>query len=86
MLGEVTGYAHSTEISEQSLKRSQDIVALATKDGGGHLADNPPRSNQTLYRPIDPMQAPSFVQKVDLLQEIDDYARSLDRRVIQASA
>lgn len=85
VLGEVTGYAHSTEISEQSLKRSQDIVALATKDGGGHLADNPPRSNQTLYRPIDPMQAPSFVQKVDLLQEIDDYARSLDRRVIQAS-
>ena len=33
--GEVAGYAHSTEISERSLRRASDTARLAVGDGGG---------------------------------------------------
>ena len=85
VLGEVTGYAHSTEVSETALRRAEDIVALASKSGGGVLADAPTRSNQNLYDPINPMMDVPFAAKVDLLKEINDFARALDPRVVQVS-
>ena len=85
VLGEVTGYAHSTEVSEAALRRAEDIVALASKSGGGVLADAPTRSNQNLYDPINPMMDVPFAAKVDLLKEINDFARALDPRVVQVS-
>ncbi|MEK9756848.1 MAG: metalloprotease TldD [Paracoccaceae bacterium] len=85
VLGEVTGYAHSTEVSEAALRRAEDIVALASKSGGGVLADAPTRSNQHLYDPINPMMDVPFAAKVDLLKEINDFARALDPRVVQVS-
>ena len=36
--GEVTGYAHSTEIDEAALKKAAQTVRLAVGDGGGTLA------------------------------------------------
>ena len=83
--GEVTGYAHSTEISEAALKRAEGIVALASKSGGAVLADAPARTNQHLYDAINPMEGVPFSVKVDLLKEINDFARALDERVIQVS-
>ncbi|NCW14100.1 MAG: metalloprotease TldD [Rhodobacteraceae bacterium] len=83
--GEATGYAHSTEVSEAALRRAEDIVALASKSGGGILADAPTRSNQNLYDPINPMMDVPFAAKVDLLKEINDFARALDPRVVQVS-
>ena len=85
VLGEVTGYAHSTEVSETALRRAEDIVALSSKSGGGILADAPTRSNQHLYDPINPMMDVPFAAKVDLLKEINDFARALDPRVVQVS-
>ncbi len=85
VLGEATGYAHSTEVSEAALRRAEDIVALASKSGGGVLADAPTRSNQNLYDPINPMMDVPFAAKVDLLKEINDFARALDPRVVQVS-
>jgi len=85
VLGEATGYAHSTEVSEAALRRAEDIVALASKSGGGILADAPTRSNQHLYDPINPMMDVPFAAKVDLLKEINDFARALDPRVVQVS-
>lgn len=83
--GEVTGYAHSTEISEAALKRSEAIVSLAAKSGGGILADEPARTNRRLYNSNNPMECVTFAEKVDLLKEINDYGRALDKRVIQVS-
>ena len=37
--GEVAGYAHSTEISEKSLRRASETARIAVGDGGGTLAD-----------------------------------------------
>lgn len=86
VLGEVTGYAHSTEISEAALKRAQGTVALAAQSGGGTWADAPARTNRSLYRPIDPTSETTFASKVDLLCEIDAFLRGLDPRVVQVSA
>ena len=84
--GETTGYAHSTEISESALKRAADTVRLAVGSGGGTLAEAPPATNTRLYTDADPMDDAPFSGKVDLLAEIDAYARALDPRVVQVSA
>ena len=44
--GEVAGYAHSTDISEEALLRAVDTARLAVGNGRGKLADAPP---PTLY-------------------------------------
>ena len=77
--GEVAGYAHSTEISEHALKRASETARLAVGDGGGTLADAPKRSNIKLYSDADPMADAIFAVKIDLLKEIDAYARALIR-------
>ncbi|MBP9184041.1 MAG: metalloprotease TldD [Fuscovulum sp.] len=84
--GEVAGYAHSTEISEQALKRAVETARLAVGDGGGTLADAPPRTNHHLYTDADPLADATFAAKIDTLREIDAYARAADRRVVQVTA
>ena len=84
--GETAAYAHSTELSEHSLRRAAQTARLAIGAGGGTIADAPTATNRRLYSDIDPMSEASFPAKVDLLREIDDYARSLDDRVLQVSA
>jgi len=84
--GDVAGYAHSTEISEHALRRASETARLAVGDGGGTLADAPKGTNRRLYSDADPMADATFPVKIDLLKEIDAYARGLDRRVVQVSA
>ena len=84
--GEVAGYAHSTEISESAIKRASATARLAVGDGGGTMADAPKRTNQILYSNADPMADAEFSVKIDLLRELDAYARALDPRVVQVSA
>ncbi len=84
--GEVAGYAHSTEITETALRRASETARLAVGAGGGTLADSPRGTNTRLYRPDDPMADAAFPVKIELLREIDAYARDLDRRVVQVSA
>jgi TldD protein len=78
--GEVAGYAHSTEISLSALKRASATARLAVGDGGGTMAAAPTRTNQKLYSDADPMADAAFAVKIDLLKEIDAYARALDPR------
>jgi len=84
--GEVAGYAHATEISEQSLRRAAETARLAVGDGGGVMAAPPAGTNLRLYSDRDPMLDAAFPVKIDLLREIDAYGRALDPRVIQVSA
>ena len=84
--GEVAGYAHSTEISENALRRASETARLAVGDGGGVLAPAPKGTNARLYSDQDPMADASFAAKIDVLKEIDAYARAMDRRVVQVSA
>ena len=84
--GEVAGYAHSTEITETALRRASETARLAVGAGGGTLAPPPRGTNTRVYRPDDPMADAAFPVKIDLLREIDAYARALDPRVVQVSA
>lgn len=84
--GEVAGYAHSTEITETALRRASETARLAVGDGGGTWADGPIATNRRLYTDEDPIAGAAFPVKVETLREIDDFARSLDSRVVQVSA
>ncbi|WP_377507728.1 metalloprotease TldD [Octadecabacter sp. R77987] len=84
--GETAGYAHSTTLDEHALRRAVATARLAVGDGGGTLADAPPRTNHILYADTDPMTEATFPAKIDILREIDAFARALDPRVVQVSA
>ena len=86
VLGEVAGYAHSSEISEAALARAVETARLAVGDGGGTLADAPSRTNKRLYTDADPIAGAEFPVKLDTLRQIDAFARDLDPRVVQVSA
>ena len=84
--GDVAGYAHASEISESALLRAVGTVKLAVGDGGGVMAPAPLRTNTRLYGDADPMMDATFAAKIDILKEIDAYARAMDPRVVQVSA
>jgi TldD protein len=84
--GEVAGYAHATEISEAALIRASQTARLAVGDGGGTMAPPPPGTNRHLYGDMDPTADTAFAVKIDILREIDAYARGLDPRVVQVTA
>ena len=84
--GDVAGYAHSTHLTEQALLRAAETARLAVGDGGGTMADAPQGTNRRLYTDADPIAGASFPVKVEVLREIDAYARGLDSRVVQVSA
>ena len=84
--GEVAGYAHATEISEAAMKRAVATARLAIGDGGGIMAPPPAGTNRTLYTDADPIDGASFPVKLDVLREVDAYARALDPRVVQVTA
>ena len=84
--GVQAGYAHSTELSESALRRAVETARLAVGDGGGIWADGPKPTNRKLYSDTDPIETQSFPAKVDVLAEIDAFARALDKRVVQVTA
>jgi len=83
--GETTGYAHSSDMSLDSLKRAAEAAGSVKRGGAGVMADAPRRTNARLYDGLDPTLAPGFEDKVALLQEIDAYVRAKDPRVAQVS-
>lgn len=83
--GETAGYAHSTTLDEHALRRAVSTARLAVGDGGGTLADAPAKTNRKLYSDENPMDQATFPAKIDLLKEIDAFARGLDKRVVQVS-
>ncbi len=86
ILGETAAYAHSTEMTEASLKRAAQTARLAVAAGGGTMAMAPAATNQRLYTDNDPIGDATFGVKIETLREIDNFARELDSRVVQVSA
>lgn len=84
--GETAAYAHSTTINENAIRRATETVRLAVGSGGGTLAETPTGTNQKLYTDENPIDGHGFSTKVDVLREIDAFARDLDPRVVQVSA
>jgi len=84
--GETAGYAHSNEISIAAMRRAAETASLAKRGHAAIVAEAPRATNQKLYGEIDPLASPSFSDKIDLLAEIDAFARARDPRVVQVSA
>lgn len=84
--GEVTGYAHATDVSEDALRRAADTVAGVCHGRSGVMALPPSRTNRSLYTDDNPLALVPFATKTKLLSDIDAYARGRDGRVRQVIA
>ena len=84
--GEAAGYAHASELSEEAIRRAAETVRTVHAGRGGTMAAAPSGTNQVLYSDINPLGEAPFEAKVQLLSEIDAYARGKDPRVRQVSA
>lgn len=85
ILDEVTGFAHSSEINENALKRAAETVSSIKTGSGGTLAIPPSRTNKKLYSDANPLGGVAFTDKIRILEEIDAYARSRDPKICQVS-
>src|SRR5665213_3999807 len=86
VVGEATGYAHATELSEDAIARAAKTVKAVAAGHSGHVAAAPARSNVKLYTDLDPLETAQFSAKVSLLEQMNQYARGKDSRVRQVSA
>ena len=84
--GEAAGYSHSSELSEEAVKRAAGTVRSVLSGSGGEFADAPSGTNRSLYTDVNPLGEADFAAKVELLKEIDAFARGRDPRVSQVMA
>ncbi|NWG70370.1 MAG: metalloprotease TldD [Parvularculaceae bacterium] len=85
VVGESTGFAHASELSEAALKRAAGAVQAVKSGHSGVLAAPPARTNARLYTDENPLSPIPFAEKVKLLEAVNAYARARDKRVRQVS-
>jgi TldD protein len=83
--GEMTGFAHASEISAAAIRRAGETLRLLDP-ATAPLAPPPPRSNRHLYTDASPLDAVPLERKIALLEAIDAAARARDPRIVQATA
>ncbi|MDG1438393.1 MAG: metalloprotease TldD [Emcibacteraceae bacterium] len=85
ILDEVTGFAHSSEISEDAMKRAAETVKSIQSGSNASLAIPPQMTNRKLYSDENPLGGVDFKEKIRILEEIDAYARAKDPKICQVS-
>jgi TldD protein len=86
VLDEAVGYAHASELSEAALTRAANTIKQVRGGYQGSFAAPPAGTNRSLYVDDNPLSQTPFPDKVELLADIDRYARSKDGLVRQVSA
>ena len=84
--GEMSGYAHASELSEEAILRAGDTIKAVQVGHDGTMAQGPAQTNQSFYMEDNPLNQTPFETKVRLLSGMDAYARGLDERIRQFSA
>ena len=84
--GDVVAYSHSNDISENSLKNSSANLKSTLFSNKGNYDHQIKKTNQKFYKEIDPIDGKSMDSKIKLLNEINEYARSIDASVKQVTA
>ena len=84
--GEITGYAHSTDLSFLALSKMIPTLQKASQEKKCLLAEAPIKTKKTIYDPSNPISELTFSKKIKILQEIDDFTRSLDPNIKQVTA
>src|SRR3546814_841742 len=82
--GEMTGFAHASDISAGAIRRAAETLALLDP-AKAPPAPPPARTNRHLYDEANPLDLIPFAKKVDLCQRVDAAARARDPRVAQVS-
>lgn len=82
---EAVAYAHSSVLSEESIKRAAKTVESIKGTDATVAAEKKSEVPKKLYTAENPIGALNFTQKVKLLQDIDAYLRGRDPRVRQVS-
>jgi len=87
IVGEATGYAHSSILNENSIKNSAKVVSAIKNSAKGFKVDtSPPSPTKSLYKPINPLEEVDFSKKIEVLKQIDEYLRAKNPLVKQVSA
>ena len=84
--GDVVAYSHSNEISNKSLKSSSENLKSSHKSNIGSYNSDIKKTNQKFYGDVDPIETKSLSSKIELLNKINEYARSKDSSVKQVTA
>lgn len=88
--GEKTAFAYSDDISMLALNSAAQATRAIASQGGTNSVQIARREQVTtkplLYLPTDPIVSLGDADKVALLEKLEGYARSLDKRVIQVMA
>ncbi|MCC6534929.1 MAG: metalloprotease TldD [Burkholderiales bacterium] len=85
--GEKTAFAYSDDISLDALRSAALTTRAIARHGGAGAVRVPTRGQgRSLYEPRDPLPSLEDGQKVQLLEQLERYARSLDPRVSQVMA
>ncbi len=85
IIDDVTGFAHSSELSDAALQRAVATVQSIKSGSGSTLAIPPQLTNKKIYSDENPLGGVEFKDKIQILQEIDEYARSKDPKICQVS-
>ena len=82
---ETIGYAHSTNLTQEAMTEAASAVKLGI-NGANKKTPPPQKTYHKLYSNYDAIDTISFEKKVHTLNELDEYARSIDSRIVQVSA
>lgn len=84
--GETAAYAHSSILDEASLKRAAETTRSVLSAGHEAKVDVAPlTSSKKLYGAFNPVESMAFAKKINLLEEVNAFTRSLDPRISQVS-
>ncbi len=86
VLGQETGFAHASELSEAALSRAAATVGAVRLGRSGSAGEPPRRTNARRYSDANPLDPAGFAARVGLLADIDAYARGRDSSVVQVMA
>ena len=82
--GDKTGFAYADEINPQALYNSVKAARSIAADGGqGRVQAWQQATPPVIYAGVDPLGEFSEAEKIDMLREVEAYARARDSRVSQ---
>ena len=82
---DLIGYSHSSNLDIKALKEASSTVSSVKSGYSGEKVIDPIKTNSKLYSDKNPLSNIDFLKKVKLLENINEYSRSLDKRVSQLS-
>lgn len=85
--GEKTGFAYADEINDHSIMQSVTAArGIASAKANGQVNAWQKRDTLPVYSELNPLTLTSEVEKLDILRQVDTYARAQDSRVSQVVA